>query len=175
MFYNPLILTAGYDGVRALLGVTDQEVSDADVEQDPYLPYVENQVATAIPDYASLVGADLYALKTGVECWTAARLCHLLAGKAAAGTFGMTSGGFRLGDYEERGPGGVIEKMDYRRKAEELARLAAQALSSISTISHPAPSPLLLAGPTRSRSNVPSSTQEWLNKILPDVVEWPED
>ena len=176
MAYTPLILeSADYNGVRSLLGVTATEVSDDEIDLTPYLPYVEAQVAAAITGYASLDGADAYYLIAGVQFWTAARLCHLLAGKAAAGTFAMKAGDLKLGPYAVGGAGSVIVKMDYRRKAEELGRQAAEALGSISTVTHPTPVPILLAGPTRSGSAVPESDVDWFNKIIPDVVEWSED
>lgn len=175
--YAPLILTGitDYDGIRALLGVAATDVSNDEIDLVPYLPYVEAQVTAVVTDYKTLTGVDVYYVKAGVQFWTAARLCQLLAGKAIAGTFAQSAGGLRLGDYEERGGASAIVKMDYRQKAEELAGQAAEALGSISTVTYPTPTPMLLAGPTRSGSAVPSSDVDWFSKIIPDVVEWSED
>lgn len=176
MAYFPDILSRDdYDSIRALLGITKNELSDLEIEQAGYLPYVEAQVKNSVTDYASLTGDDETFLKVGIECWTAALLCRFLHGKAVAGTFAIDSGGFKLGDYEEKGSGSTIVKLDFLQRAKELADQAVEALGSISTRSFTPVSYLLLAGPTRSGATAPTTTQEWLDKIVPEVVKWADE
>jgi hypothetical protein len=155
--------------------VTSTDIADSVIDSFPFLPYVEAEVGAAITDYASLTGANRCRLKAGVACWTAALLAGHLHGKAAAGTFASTGGGFRLGEYEENGPGAVVAKVDYRQKALDLVQEAAKALAGISTRSFTRPQALALAGPTRSKSNVPSTAEAWLEKIQPRILDWFEE
>jgi hypothetical protein len=150
-----------YQLVRDLLGLGSGEVSDALIESDVYLGYVEGEVEEAIADYASLTGVDLVLLKAGAAAWVAALIA---ARKSAA-----EGGGFRIGPYSENSTAN-----EWADRTRDLMQQAAHALSSISTRTLTRPTLLVLAGPTRARS-VPADFEAWLEKIQPRILDWLEE
>jgi hypothetical protein len=162
--YTPAIISIDdYPAIRALLGVDGDVVSDAEIGYDPFLPFVESQVAASIAGYATFSGADLYYLKTGVEAWAAARLCGLVLKKEA--------GGVKIGDYAETG-----DKVDWQNRAQELSKMAAGALGSISTRTWGRPALVVFAGPKRRGDRgAPASFENWLERIQPRLLDWLEE
>ena len=154
--------TTDYDLVRDILGVDSTDLPDATITSDAYLTRVEDEVKATITDYGSLADSNLTRIKNGVAAWVAALLCGYFAKQ--------TGGRYKIGDYEEKG-----EAIDWMARAMELTRQAASALGSISTRTWTRPSLLVVGGPTRSRSNIPTYTEEWLDKIKPPVLDWFDD
>lgn len=155
-----------YAQIRALMGVDSDVVSDQDIESLPYLFYVEAEVKAIITDWATLLTAataNTIRLKTGVMAWVAARLCGLVQKQEA--------GGVKIGDYAETG-----DKIEWGDRAKQLADMAASALAQISTrTALVRPTGMVLAGPTRSETNVPSSIEEWIERIQPRLLDWVEE
>ncbi len=173
MAYTPLILkdAGDYDSVRNLLGVTSGDVADAVIEDTPYLPTVEGDLAAAITGYATLVGANAIRLKTGAACWTASLLCGYLVGVQAEAA---SDGGFTVGAYSEKV--GSSAGVDYATLAADLRARAAEALAGITTRTFTRPSLMKFAGPKhRADEGRPTTLEGWLDLITPPILEEDDD
>lgn len=165
MAWTAAILTspaADYPAIRALLGVSSSEVSDATIEQPPFLPEAEALVKAGITNYAALTGDNLQLLKAGVQAMVAALLCAKLQVERADS--------FRIGDYEEGG-----SAVKWQERAAGLLQDAQRALAGISTRTWTRPLALAVAGPSRSGSRIPTDLEQWYERILPRLIDWIEE
>ncbi len=165
MAFSPTIVTsAHYDAIRDLLGVTTNEVSDAIIIELPFLPMAEAEVKQAITNYAAIkteAGDDYTRLVTAVCALTAVQFCPRLE---TWYNDQLAVGNFKVGSA-----------INWRKKAEDILSIACRAMDGISTRTTRTYRTLMyLAGPARSGSREPEDIDEWIERILPEIVNWVE-
>lgn len=169
MAYTPDILTDSTDleAVRSYLGVDNTTVSDSLIATLPYQQLVEAQVEAQVTDWSTILtagGLDALKLKAGTAAWIAAGLCGHLERQEAQNV--------KIGPFTHQ-----ASSVDWSAKAVQLAQEAAGLLAQISTATPDTGRPKLFTvnGPTRSRGNVPSTYDAWLDRIKPVLIDWLDD
>lgn len=158
-----ILREADFDAVRSLIEVDSAIVSDSVLASFPYLPTLEILVKDAVTDWATLqsVGGDDWTLlKTGTACLLAIRVVRTRFTSSQ-------SSGFRVGGYEEKG-----REIELHDLVNRLTHMAKEAFMSISTAVLARPTFIMGAGPTSSGYNVPTDWEQWLERIMPRVIDW---
>lgn len=155
-----------FDAVRHAVGVDADVVPDTLIDGLYFLPVVEDRVKELVPDWSTILAgddADTRRLQTAVASWVGARVCLYLERQEGLD--------YRLGPYTQR-----PTDVDWPEKAAALGREAAGALSQLTTVAAASrPTFFTRTGPTRARTRVPTTFEEWLDKIQPLAVDWLED
>lgn len=165
---SDILGTGDFDSVRALIGADSETLTDETLRSLTYLDYVEIQVKKAFTTWATLktaAGDDWTLLKVGTACLLAMRACSFMERGQEVNQ------GFSIGDYQENN-GRVI---DWKKTLDDLKEMAQEAFGAISTVTHTRPKFFLVSGPTSSGANVPENAEQWLEKVLPRILDWEEE
>lgn len=162
---------ADYPSVRYLLGGDSVSLPDAVIEAEPSLTYIEQVVKDMADGWSSDKDFDAIKaedskdwlfLRVGTMCLLAARLVRYLSMQEGAG--------FKIGGYSETG-----RVLMWQDRVIELIHSAAEAFARISTRAFVRPTILLATGPTSSGEAVPEEWEEWVERILPRILDWDEE
>ena len=160
---------ADYDAVRNLIGIDETVMADSVLETFPFLGVVEALVEDAFSDWATILAGDdvdTTFLKTGTACLTAIRLRLRLA-------LSGYGGGFSVRGYSQAG-----SSIEWDDVYGQLAEWASEAFGSMSTHQDDLDSRFTIIvrdGPTRSKSNVPTTAEQWYERVFPRVLDWFEE
>jgi hypothetical protein len=168
--------SADYDLVRQLMGVDTAVVTDAKIESEFCLPYVEAVVKDAYSDWSTYKTENALKwklMRKGTACLVAFTLTHWLSTESAHG-----GGRFSIGPYAEDGNRPVV----YEEAVVSHRSCAYQSLSLLdSKIGRTTkPTAVIFYGPTAGKANVPSDSAAWYEKIIPPILDnietqWWED
>lgn len=163
------ILTSGdFPTVRYLAGNAGTGIMpDAMLSSFAFLDYIESLVKSAIDDWATIKATasdDWIRLKTGTACLLAMRAIGRLEASLSAGV------SFKIGDYSES-----QKAVEWKSVVSDLTQMAKEAFSSISTVTHTARTIIMVSGPTSSGYNIKTSAEQWIDEILPRVLDWFEE
>lgn len=162
-----ILQTSDYPAIRAKLGVTTNDLPDADIDTIGLLPVTEAMIMSFVTDYATILsggGNNSTFLKAATLCW-----CAALAAYAKLQV--QRGQSFRVGDYQES-----ETKVDWMALGDKLALEARGYMLLISTHTPTTRNKLLVvAGPTSSSSNWPTVIAQWIARIQPHFATWLSD
>lgn len=156
-----LILASGnYPDIRAKLGVTTDDLPDADITTIGLLSTAEALIIKVVPNYASLTGSDLVFLQSATLS---------LCGALAVSKLQMQRGqSFQMGQYQES-----ATRMTWDELRETLAQETKMYLLLISTNTPTTrPKVFLRSGPTSQGTTWPVTIDRWYARIRPHFSTW---
>lgn len=158
------ILTAAqdYSDIRTRLGVTIDDLPDAEITTLGMLTIAEALVEQAITDWAAIMAGS-----TVNKVFLRAGTLALVAALAVRPIELRRGQSFREGDYGES-----ETKVDWDILRAELLAESKSYLLLVSTHTHSAPKLLIVAGPTSSASNWPVRLDQWIARIQPHLTTW---
>jgi hypothetical protein len=158
--------TTDYAAIRTRLGVTTDDLPDADITTIGLLPVAEALVEQLVTDWATIM-AGVGPNKVFLQAATLA-LCGALAVRKLELQRGQS---FRQGDYAES-----ETKVDWNTLRDELLLESRDYLLKISTHIPTTRRKLFGAsGPTSSAAAWPVVVQQWFGKLTPHVMMWLSD
>jgi hypothetical protein len=157
--------TTDYDAVRTRLGITTDDLWDAEITSIGLLKVAEAMIKVAVPTYATIMLTDT-PNKAFLQAATLA-LCGALAVRSIEVKRGQSfaQGG---GDYSES-----ATKADWSATREELMCESKGYLLQVDTGEARAINTIFLAaGPTSSRAMWPQRIEQWYARVQPTLLNW---
>lgn len=155
-----ILVPANYPDLRYRLGITTDDLPDAQLESIGILQIAEQQIKDLVTDWASLTGANALYLKAAVLSFAAA-LAILPIEMNRAQSFHSNS-------YSES-----ETKVKWGELRAELMGEARSFLLRITTHLITARQPLMvLAGATSSGANWPATIDRWIARAEPMLYTW---
>jgi hypothetical protein len=155
---------ADYDMVRAMLRVSETFLPDEVIEYDIHLTLTEALVKKSFSTWETIksdAGVDWTLLRVG----TAAVLAYYMVDWVERDSGYNAS--WRIDQYSEG-----ASNIDWQIVKDELRTRAWTAFSAMDAYVYNRPTIFLTHGPSSTGYNVPDDWDEWLEKILPDYVNW---
>jgi hypothetical protein len=158
--------TTDYDAVRTRLGITTDDLSDAEITSIGLLKVAEAMIKVAVPTWATIMLTDT-PNKAFLQAATLA-LCGALAVRSIEVKRGQSfaQGG---GDYSES-----ATKADWSKIREELMCESKGYLLQVNVTGEDRPrmTIFLASGPTSSRATWPQRIDQWYARVQPTLLNW---
>lgn len=165
MAYVILTGTSDYNALRIKLGVTTDDLPDADITTLGILDVAEAMVTSLVTDYVTIM-AGSGANKVFLQAGTLALCAALAIPKLEM----QRSQSFREGDYSES-----ETKADWSALLDKYLMESKAYLMRIGTHTHTRRTLLVASGPTSSSSTWPSQIGQWIARVRPHVLTWLSD
>jgi len=161
-------IVTDYNAIRAKMGVTVNDLPDADLDSVALIPVAEALIMNLVTTWAAIMsgsGSDKIFLQAGAVCIAGALAC-------TAKLKMQRSQSFKLVDYQES-----ETKVNFDTMREALLLEGRGYLYMISSImTKPVHTNAFTAtGPTSSGLNWPTIIDQWFARIHPHIITWLSD